>query len=148
MDINGSNIEDEQSALPNTRVIIGRNGAELTPFEPGKSGNPKGRPKGRLNLKTIMKRLLDEETLVEINGKRFTMSRAEFMMLEKFRLATSSENEGVRLRAIMDIEDRMDGTPVQSDTKADQTDEKPIIWVIPNRNSRLKPRDLEDQQDQ
>ncbi|RST31352.1 hypothetical protein HMF7854_11250 [Sphingomonas ginkgonis] len=30
-------------------------------FKPGQSGNPKGRPRGSRNLKTIVSRLLDQE---------------------------------------------------------------------------------------
>lgn len=34
----------------------------LTPFKPGQSGNPKGKPKGRLNLSTHIQNLLNDES--------------------------------------------------------------------------------------
>lgn len=42
------------------------NSENLTPFQPGESGNPSGRPRGAKNLSTILKELL--ETDVEIDG--------------------------------------------------------------------------------
>lgn len=36
------------------------NGGQLTPWKPGQSGNPKGRPKGSKNFSTIAKEALDK----------------------------------------------------------------------------------------
>lgn len=51
---------------------------ERTRFKPGQSGNPKGRPKGRKNLATIMKEILARPVLVKQNGQehRVTFSEA------------------------------------------------------------------------
>ena len=37
------------------------NEINLTQFLPGQSGNPKGRPKGSLNFRTIAKNILDQD---------------------------------------------------------------------------------------
>jgi len=37
----------------------------LKPFEKGKSGNPKGRPKGIKNWSTVIQQLLADETLID-----------------------------------------------------------------------------------
>jgi hypothetical protein len=42
-------------------VIPGRHGGTLTPFQPGQSGNPAGKPKGRRNLATIIRDMLEGE---------------------------------------------------------------------------------------
>lgn len=93
----------------------GRNGGRLNqPWQKGQSGNPDGMKKGTIHLATIMRRLLEEEVVVNINEKSFVTTRAQALMLEKIRLATSSEHDAIRLRAIIDIEDRMDGRVPQS----------------------------------
>lgn len=42
-----------------------------TQFPPGKSGNPEGRPKGSLNWSTVVKKILEDEKLVDkVLGKK------------------------------------------------------------------------------
>lgn len=45
-----------------------------TQFKPGCSGNKKGRPKGRLNLATLMDELMSEKLKVVQNGKHKKIS--------------------------------------------------------------------------
>lgn len=88
-------------------------GGTLLVYGPGESGNPNGRPKGSKNLKTITRQLLAEITEVSVDGVKKRMSRGEALIYEKYRIAVKGENDAVRLRAIMDIEDRQVGRPVQ-----------------------------------
>lgn len=37
----------------------------LKPWQPGQSGNPSGRPKGSKNLKTIIRRVLEDESVYD-----------------------------------------------------------------------------------
>lgn len=48
-----------------------------TRFQPGRSGNPRGRPRGTLNLSTVLERTLREKVFVEIHGKRKAVTRLE-----------------------------------------------------------------------
>lgn len=49
-------------------------------FQPGTSGNPKGRPKGSENYLTKFNRLLEEKIEVIENGRRKKISKAEALM--------------------------------------------------------------------
>ncbi len=132
-------MHDNNGVVPNddgTRP--GRNGGTLTPWQKGQSGNPDGMKKGTVHFTTIMRRLLEEEMVVTINGKPFVMTRAQAIMLEKIRLATSSEHDAVRLRAIMDIEDRIDGRPIPVIPEPPENDDDGVVFYIPNQNSRKR----------
>jgi Family of unknown function (DUF5681) len=50
-------------------------------FKRGQSGNPKGRPRRRLNMKTIVERTLDEPVSTRLNGKNRKMSMGEAILL-------------------------------------------------------------------
>lgn len=46
-------------------------------FRPGKSGNPKGRPKGSKNLSTVVAQALNERVTIIENGRRRTVTKLE-----------------------------------------------------------------------
>lgn len=48
-----------------------------TRFKKGQSGNPQGRPKGKLNLVTVLNRALNEKVTVVENGKRRSITKLE-----------------------------------------------------------------------
>lgn len=66
-------------------------------FKPGESGNPKGRPKGSLNLKTILKKLLAEQ---DVDGQ-WANPIAKKLLQKAF-----NDDD---YRAIVEIIDRIEG---------------------------------------
>ena len=53
-----------------------------TQFQPGESGNPKGKTKGSKNARTILKKLMDEKIKISINGDRQAVSKLEGMLMQ------------------------------------------------------------------
>ena len=56
-------------------------------FKPGKSGNPRGRPKGTRNLKTDLDRILRKRIRIRENGETREISRQEAILLSLFNKA-------------------------------------------------------------
>ena len=50
-----------------------------TRFKPGSSGNSKGRPKGRRNIKTVVEQVLNEKVTLRENGKARKTTKFEAM---------------------------------------------------------------------
>lgn len=133
--------EQAVEVVQNTGTIQGRNGGTLRPWVKGQSGNPVGMKPGTQHFRTILNRFLNESIVVTINDLPFSMTRAEAISFELIRLATSSSDENVRLRAIKELIDRTDGkpTPVLPDTGGGGERPDTVIFYIPNQHSRFKP---------
>src|SRR5580658_3753839 len=65
-------------------------------FKRGRSGNPKGRPKGSLNLATVLQRTLRETIVISENGRRNVMTKLEAAVAELVRKATSGDGHAIR----------------------------------------------------
>ncbi len=84
----------------------GKNGGKLKSFEPGQSGNQKGRPKGVPNAKTRMARFLE----LSINGKNpITKEDEPFTVAELMDLQVISKAIKGDLQAWEKINDRLEG---------------------------------------
>jgi hypothetical protein len=55
----------------------GRNVSQATRFKKGVSGNPKGRPKGSLNLASAFMKALREKVVINEHGQRKTVTKLE-----------------------------------------------------------------------
>ncbi len=78
-----------------------------TRFEPGRSGNPRGRPRGSKNCKTLLAKLLEERVQPKPRAKR--VSRFE-LMLENL-IQRSLEGDWAALKEIFSMMMTHDTTP-------------------------------------
>jgi len=69
-------------------------------FPKGRSGNPKGRPKGSKNLATLVAEALDEKVQVTEDGKRRRVTKRELVIKQLVNKSASAD-----LRAIKQLTD-------------------------------------------
>ena len=69
-------VRDKPVLAPNSKVGY-RSPPEATRFKRGVSGNPRGRPKGSLNVATVLTRTLREKVVIHENGRRKTVTKLE-----------------------------------------------------------------------
>src|ERR1700681_3237276 len=67
-------------------------------FKPGQSGNPKGRPKGSLNIATVLERTLREKVIINENGQRKIITKLEASIKQLVNKAAAGD-----LRAIQQL---------------------------------------------
>jgi hypothetical protein len=62
-----------------------------TRFRKGQSGNTQGRPKGSLNLATVLERTLNEKVVINENGRRRTITKREAAVKQLVNKAASGD---------------------------------------------------------
>jgi hypothetical protein len=67
-----------------------------TQFKKGQSGNLKGRPKGTLNLATVLQRALREQVVVNENGRRKVITKLEAAITQLVNKAASGDAHAMR----------------------------------------------------
>lgn len=71
---------------------------KATQFQKGQSGNPKGRPKGSLNVATLMQQLMAERiSVVEKNGQKKVMPMMEVLLRRLVNKAASGDLKALPL---------------------------------------------------
>lgn len=70
---------------------------EDTRFRKGQSGNPKGRPRGKLNLETVVKRALSAKVVVNENGRRQKKSKLEVSITQMANQAAAGDLKATRM---------------------------------------------------
>ncbi len=127
----------------NTRGGYG-NPPENTRFKTGRSGNPKGRPKGTLNMATVLERKLREKVVINENGKKKTLTKLEAAINQLTNKAASGELRALQLLAklVSTAEERTVQQPA-ADSDLNEADQKVVQGIL----KRLENSDKGDQKD-
>jgi hypothetical protein len=96
-------------------------------FQKGRSGNPKGRPKGSKNLGTLLNQALDEKVTVTEDGRRRRVTKREQVIAQLVNKSTAAD-----LRAIKQLTDIVQGVERRSEGSAAAPSE-PAQLTAPDR---------------
>jgi hypothetical protein len=112
-DPGGKNLPGDSGGVDPTKPIGKGNPPRAHSFKPGKSGNPKGYPKGQPNAATIIKYWLSRKEEVDnpISGKRERLTQFDILAL---RAIADGRNGKGTIDVLTKLTDRTDGKPVQS----------------------------------
>ena len=73
-----------------------RSPPEATRFKRGVSGNPRGRPKGSLNVATVLTKTLRERVTITENGRRKTVTKLEAALKQLVNKAAAGDLSALR----------------------------------------------------
>jgi hypothetical protein len=97
------------------RVGYGRP-PKATQFKPGRSGNPKGRPKGPKSVGAVLFGILHRRVEVTENGRTHRIPVLEVMLR---RLANEAARDPRALKLMLSLMERYTGAPEGSSTRRD-----------------------------
>ncbi|MGA7136449.1 MAG: DUF5681 domain-containing protein, partial [Terriglobales bacterium] len=88
-------VRDKSEPASNSHVGY-RSPPEATRFQKGISGNPRGRPKGSLNVATVLTRTLREKVVINENGRRRTVTKLEAALKQLVDQAAAGDLRALR----------------------------------------------------
>jgi hypothetical protein len=94
-----------------------------TRFQKGRSGNPRGRPRGRKNLATLLSDALNGSVVVAENGRRKKITKREAIVIQLVNKSASADLKATQivLAMLRDVESQAGGsTDPEPFTDADQ----------------------------
>jgi hypothetical protein len=108
---------------------------EHSRFRKGCSGNAQGRPKGRLNLATILERVLLAKVTIDENGMCRTVTKLELALEKLLELAVKGDLAALKLITTLAVSRaEKDGNPLTSQLAA--TEFKVLQSVLTEADGR------------
>jgi hypothetical protein len=101
-----------------------------TRFRHGVSGNPKGRPKGRLNFATVLERTLQEKVVIEEDGVRKAVTKLEAAVKQLVSKATSGDMVAIRQLAALTASLGIETERVQAKAPLSDADLKLVNGIV------------------
>ena len=110
-----------------------------TRFPKGQSGNPRGRPSGSKNLKTLLNEALSEPVIVTENGGRRKVSKRQAIITQLVNRSATADFRAIKilLDIVRDIERQTE--PTASETSDFSEADEKVLEQIRARFSIGKP---------
>jgi hypothetical protein len=124
--------------MPNRKDRDYSVGFEKTPrqtrFQPGQSGNPKGRPKGSKNVTTLFIQALFARVTIRENGRRRTITKLEAMVTQQVNKAVLGNPRATQiiLDKMPEIERRHPAyfSPANEPQKPQMSPQQKFAWAL------------------
>jgi Family of unknown function (DUF5681) len=84
-----------------------------TRFQKGKSGNPKGRPRGKKNMSTLLSTALNASIVVVANGRRKKITKREAIVTQLVNKSAAADLKATQivLAMLRELEAQHDSSP-------------------------------------
>src|SRR5205085_2348005 len=105
-------------------------------FQPGCSGNARGRPKGSRNLKTDLAALLDGKVEITVNGQRRRMTRQEALLLNLFHRSVGKDTKAAK--TLLDLVLKLQPPDAKPEKAKPTASDNAIIENFLRRNDYVK----------
>jgi hypothetical protein len=130
------NDNDDKPEAPEPAKSVGYGTPpEATRFKKGSSGNPKGRPRGSLNVRNLFTKISREKVVINENGQRKTVTKLEAALKQMVNKAASGDIRALRetLELARDPEARQNMPGLQNPV-SEELDQEVIDGILQRLN--------------
>jgi hypothetical protein len=140
--------DDTPDEVPELQHSVGYGAPpKATRFKKGVSGNPKGRPKGSLNVATLLLKTLYEKVVIIEHGERKKVTKFEAALKQLFNKAASGDLRAIRqsLELAKDAEAKQSAQGTQESMISDR--DREVMDGILKRFLNTKEEQREEQKE-
>lgn len=119
-------MDNENNRTPGDGQVGYGKPPEHTRFKKGKSGNPRGRPRGSLNMVTVLERTLRDKVVINENGVRKTVTKLEAAVKQLVNKAASGDLAAMRQLSALAGAAEVESAATQKESSMTEADQKII----------------------
>ena len=108
-----------------------RNPPDSTKFKPGKSGNPRGRPKGSRGHRQIVASVVNAKVWITENGKRSKKTKFELALTQQTNKAAKGDIKSfLAMLKVMARYSLIEAHPRVTDRQLDKRNERLVVYIV------------------